>query len=152
MTLVFRSNERLRCDPCRQKNPPWLVILSSAQLCNKFATNMCSWQSQSCSLSFYGPDVQAMVPNLLPTATAMTEHRNRQLATLVRCREASELVGRCFDSTTFECIDFHVLVQITANLTRGCRAERDDAIRNLPWTQTEKIQTTCEMSASLVRL
>ena len=56
----------------------------------------------------------------------------------MRCCEAWELVGRCFDPIPYECTDFQGLSQIIASLTRESLAEREAEIRNLPWTQTEK--------------
>ena len=56
----------------------------------------------------------------------------------MRCCEAWELVGQCFEPISFECIDFQKLCQIIANLTRENLAEREEEIANLPWTQTEK--------------
>ena len=52
----------------------------------------------------------------------------------MRCCEAWEPVGKCFDPISFECTDFQGPCQIIANLTR----EREAETRNLPWTQTEK--------------
>ena len=56
----------------------------------------------------------------------------------MRCCEAWEPVGRCFDPISFECTDFHLLSQIIASVTHESLAEREAEIRNLPWTQTEK--------------
>ena len=55
----------------------------------------------------------------------------------MRCCEAWDPVGECFDPNSFECIDFHALSQIVASLTRESLAEREAEICNLPWTQTE---------------
>ena len=59
---------------------------------------------------------------------------------------------------TFECTQSRALSQITASLTRGNLAEREDAIYSLPWTQTEKSQSlgqtqalsTCEGGGDVV--
>ena len=56
----------------------------------------------------------------------------------MRCCEAWNPVGKCFDPTSFECIDFHVLSQIIASPTRERITEREAEIGNLSWTQTEK--------------
>ena len=56
----------------------------------------------------------------------------------MRCCEAWEPLGNCFDPITFECNDFLKLSQIIANLTRENLTEREAEISNLPWTQTEK--------------
>ena len=56
----------------------------------------------------------------------------------MRCCEAWEPVGKCFDPISFECINFHGLSQTIASLTRESLAEREAEIGNLPWTQTEK--------------
>ena len=63
---------------------------------------------------------------------------NRHLGTLMRCCEAWEPVGTCFDPISFECTDFEGLSQIIASLTRESLAEREAETWNLPWTQTEK--------------
>ena len=85
---------------------------------------------------------------LLIAATAMRAFRNRHLGTLVRCCAAWEPVGQCFDEITFERTKFHGLSQIIASLTRENIAERDAAVHNLPWTQTEKgnALTKCGLS------
>ena len=74
---------------------------------------------------------------LLTASTALRAYRNRHLGTLVRCCEAWDPVGECFDPNSFECIDFHALSQIIASLTRESLAEREAETCNLPWTQTE---------------
>ena len=56
----------------------------------------------------------------------------------MRCCEAWQPVGKCFDPISFECIDFHRLSQIIASFARENLAEREAEIGNLPWTQTEK--------------
>ena len=76
---------------------------------------------------------------LLTASTAVRAYRNRHLGTLMRCCEAGEPVGKCFDQNSFECIEFHWLSQIIASLTRERIAEREAEICNLPWTQTEKV-------------
>ena len=78
----------------------------------------------------------------------MRAYRSRHLAALTHCCEAWEPVGQCFDSTTFVCVNFHGLSQIIAGLTRVSIAESHEALRNLPWTQTEKdkAQTKCRRS------
>ena len=45
----------------------------------------------------------------------------------MRCCEAWDPVGKCFDPASFECIDFHGLSQIIASLTRENLAETDFA-------------------------
>ena len=75
---------------------------------------------------------------LLTASTALRACRNRHLGTLMHCCEAWELVGKCFDQCSFECIDFHGLGQVIASLTRETVTEREAEIRNFPWTQTEK--------------
>ena len=74
---------------------------------------------------------------LLTASTALRAYRNRHLGTIMRCCEAWDPVGECFDPNSFECIDFHALSQIVASLTRESLAEREAEICNLPWTQTE---------------
>ena len=74
---------------------------------------------------------------LLIAATAMRAYKNRYLGTLMRCCAAWELVGKCFDQCSFECVDFHGLSQIIASFTRESIAEREVAVYNLPWPQTE---------------
>ena len=46
--------------------------------------------------------------------------------------------GKCFDSSSFECIDFQGLSQIIASFTRESLAEREAGVCNFPWTQKEK--------------
>ena len=55
---------------------------------------------------------------LLVASTALRAYRNRHLGTLILCCEASEPVRQCIDQNSFECIDFHGLSQIIANLAR----------------------------------
>ena len=52
----------------------------------------------------------------------------------MRCCEAWEPLGKCFDPISFECIDFHGLSQIIASITRENFAEREAEIGNLSWT------------------
>ena len=47
----------------------------------------------------------------------------------------------CFDCITFVYINFRGFNQIIASLTHGSIAEREEAMRKLPWTQTEKDST-----------
>ena len=56
----------------------------------------------------------------------------------MRCCDAWEPVGKCFEPISFKCTDFQELSQIIANLNRESPAEREAEIRNFPWTQTEK--------------
>ena len=72
---------------------------------------------------------------LLTASTALRAYRNRHLGTLMRCCEAWEPVGKCFDPNFFECIDFHGLSQIVASLTRENLTEREAEIRNLYWAK-----------------
>ena len=62
---------------------------------------------------------------LLIASIALCAYRNRHQGTLMHCCEAWELVGKRFDQYSFECIGFHELSQIIANLTRGRIAERE---------------------------
>ena len=71
---------------------------------------------------------------LLIASTALRAHRNRHLGTLMRCCEAWKLIEDCFDTFSFECVDFQRLSQIIANLTRENLAEREAEITKLPWT------------------
>ena len=75
---------------------------------------------------------------LLIASTALRAYRNRHLGTLMRCCGAWWPIEDCFDTSSFECVDFQRLSQIIANLTRETLAEREAEITNLPWTQTEK--------------
>ena len=75
---------------------------------------------------------------LFITSTALRAYRNRHLGTLMRCCEAWKLIEDCFDTLSFECIDFHRLSQIFANPTRENRETRENEVSTLPWTQTEK--------------
>ena len=75
---------------------------------------------------------------LVIASTALRAYRNRHLGALMRCCEAWEPVGQCFEPISFECTDFQKLCQIIANLTRENLTERVEEIANLPWTKTEK--------------
>ena len=66
---------------------------------------------------------------LLTASTASRGNRNRHFGTLMRCFEAWDPVGKCFDPISFECIDFHGLGQIIASLIREGLAEREAEIR-----------------------
>ena len=88
---------------------------------------------------------------LLTASTALRAYRNRHLDTLMHCCEAWGPIGKCFDQCSFECIDFQVLSQNIASLTKPhawktCR-EREAEIGNFLWTQTEKdnVLTKCRL-------
>ena len=87
-------------------------------------------------LSRKAPD--SLGAELLIASTALRAYRNRHLGTLMRCCEAWEPVGNCFDPNSLECIEVQKLSQIVANLTRENLEEREAEIMNLPWTPTEK--------------
>ena len=72
------------------------------------------------------------------TSTALRAYRNRHLGTLMRCCEAWKPIEDCFDTFSFECIDFQRLSQIFASLTRENLKAREAEVSTLPWTQTEK--------------
>ena len=86
---------------------------------------------------------------LLLASTASRAYRNRHLGTLTRCCAAWELVGKCFDQRSFECLDFHGLSQIIAILTRERIAGRESLIHSLPWSQTQKGQRLGKCGLSL---
>ena len=73
---------------------------------------------------------------LLTASTTSRAYRNRHLGTLMRCCEAWEPVGKCFDPR-FECINVHGLSQIIASLTRENLAEREAEIGNLSWRSVD---------------
>ena len=75
---------------------------------------------------------------LLIGSTALRAYRNRHLGTLMRCCEAWKPIEDCFDTFSFECVDFQRLSQIIAGLTRENLEAREAEVSNLPWTQTEK--------------
>ena len=56
----------------------------------------------------------------------------------MRCCEAWKPIEDCFDTLSFECIDFQRPSQIFASLTRENLGTREAEVTNLPWTQTEK--------------
>ena len=66
-----------------------------------------SWQTPDC-----------IGAKLLITCTALRAYRNRHLGTLVRSCEAWKPIEDCFDTLSFECIDFQRLSHIFASLTR----------------------------------
>ena len=71
-------------------------------------------------------------------STALRAYRNRHLGTLMRCCEAWRPIEDCFDTLSFECVDFQRLSHIFAGLTRENLATREAEVSSLPWTQTEK--------------
>ena len=60
---------------------------------------------------------------LLAASAALRAYRNRHLGTLMRCCEAWKPIEDCFDTSSFECVEFQRLSQIIANLTRETLAE-----------------------------
>ena len=52
----------------------------------------------------------------------------------MRCCEAWKLVEDCFDTFSFECIDFQRLSQIIASLSRENLEAREAEITNFLWT------------------
>ena len=72
------------------------------------------------------------------TSTALRAYRNRHLGTLMRCCEAWKPVEDCFDTLSFECIDFQRLGQMIASLTRETLEAREAEVSTLQGTQTEK--------------
>ena len=72
--------------------------------------------------------------NLLLASTAIRAYRNRHLGTLMRCCEAFMPIEDCFDTFSFECVDFQRFSQIIANFYRETLAGREAEITNLPWT------------------
>ena len=75
---------------------------------------------------------------LVIASTALRAYRNRHLGALMRCCEAWEPVGKCFEPISFECTDFQKLRDVIANPTRENLGEREAEIANLPGTQTQK--------------
>ena len=94
-------------------------------------------------LSMQTPD--CIGAKLLITSTALRAYRNRHLGTLMRCCEAWKPVEDCFDTSSFECIDFQRHRQIIASLTRENLEAREAEVSTLPWTQTEKILCSGQM-------
>ena len=72
------------------------------------------------------------------TSTALRAYRNRHLGTLMLCCESWITLEDCFDTLSFECIDFHRLSQIFASLTRENFVIRDTEVSTFPCTQKEK--------------
>ena len=75
---------------------------------------------------------------LLITSAVLRAYRNRHLGTLMRCCEAWKPIEDCFDTLSFECIDFQRFSQIFASLTRENLQAREAEVSTLSWTQTEK--------------
>ena len=75
---------------------------------------------------------------LLITSTALRAYRIRHLGTHMRRCEAWKPIEDCFDTSSFECVDFHRLCQIFASLTRENHEPREAEVSTLLWTQTEK--------------
>ena len=67
---------------------------------------------------------------LLIACIALRACRNRHLGTLMRCCEAWKLVEDCFDTSSFECIDFQRLSQIIASLTREMKTLKNVRLRS----------------------
>ena len=86
----------------------------------------------------HGKTPDSIGAKLFIASTALRAYRNRHLGTLMRCCEAWKPVEDCFDTSSFECIDFQRLSQIIASLTRENLDEREAVVTNLPWTQTQK--------------
>ena len=75
---------------------------------------------------------------LLITSIALRACRNRHLGKLMRCCEAWKPIEDCFDTLSFECIDFQRLSHIFACLTSENLETRETEVSTLPWTQAEK--------------
>ena len=75
---------------------------------------------------------------LVIASTALRAYKHRHLKALMRCCEAWEPVGKCFEPISLECTDFQKLCHTSANLTLENLTEREEEIANLPWTQAEK--------------
>ena len=71
------------------------------------------------------------------------------MGTLLRCCAAREHVGKGFDQCSFECIDFHGSRKIVASLTRDKIAERESAVHNLLWTQTDQVNALAKCRLSI---
>ena len=100
-------------------------------------------------LSRKTPD--SMGAKLLTASTALRAYRNRHLGTLMRCCEAWEPVGKCFDPIAFERTDFQGLSQIIANLTRKNLAEREAEIRRrktMRWPNAD-LDLACQKTYAL---
>ena len=80
---------------------------------------------------------------LLIASTALRAYRHRHLGTLMRCCEAWKPIEDCFDTSSFECVDFQRLSQIIANLTRETLPERE-AERAIPWKTKMNQEGDCE--------
>ena len=72
---------------------------------------------------------------LLITSTALRACRNRHLGTFMRCCEAWKPSEDCFDTLSFECIDFQRPI---ASLAHENLEAHEAEVSTLPWTQTEK--------------
>ena len=75
---------------------------------------------------------------LLITSTAMRAYRDRHLGTLTRCCEAWKPIEGCFDTLSFECIDFQRLSHIFASLTRENLARSETEVSTLPSHKQKK--------------
>ena len=81
---------------------------------------------------------------LLIASTALCAYRNRRLGTLMRCCEAWKPVEDCFDTSSFECIDFQRLSQIVASLNRGSLEAREAEVTNEP-TDVDISERSCDV-------
>ena len=112
-----------------------LAMLSQPVLISKLHVGKATTRSRS-ELLWATPTSHGA--KLLAAATAMRAYRSGHPATLMRRCEAWEQVEHCSDGITFEYGNFHEQNHMIASLTRGSKAEREDSIHNMPWTQTEK--------------
>ena len=76
---------------------------------------------------------------LLITSIAMRACRNRHFGTLMRCREAWKPTQHCFDTLSFECVDFQRLSQIFAILTLENIETHETEVWNLSLDEKRKI-------------
>ena len=75
----------------------------------------------------------------LIASTALRASRNRHLGTLMRCCEAWKPVEDCFDTLSFECLDFQRLSQMFASFTRENLEAREAEDSTIPLDANRKI-------------
>ena len=119
----LHDDHRFSPDPCRALTEIKILLHKTKKITKR-------------ELSKQTPD--CIGTKLLITSTALRAYRNRHLGTLMRCCEAWTPIDNCFDTLSFECIEFQRLYQMFARLSRENQETRETEVSTHPWTQTEK--------------
>ena len=143
---THRGHQSKRIPSCMSKHPIFGSILQQLHDDHRFSSDpFCALsefkilQQKAKNMTIREPSRQTpdcIGAKLLITSTALRAYRNRHLGTLMRCCEAWKPIEDCFDTLSFECIDFQRLSHIFASLTRENLATRETEVSSLPCTQT----------------